>query len=67
MNEKKRYNEGYFTYADSVRTAKLDIKAKALLWFYAYTFNWTKGKTLLLHAGTGLCLRGFLSKHLSKG
>ena len=44
MTEKKRYNEGYFVYAGTVRTAKLDIKAKALLWFYAYTFNWTKGK-----------------------
>jgi hypothetical protein len=43
MREKKRYNESYFGYAETVRTAKLDIKAKALLWFYANTFNWTKG------------------------
>ena len=35
---------GYFDYAEKVKLAKIDLKAKALLWFYAYTFNWTEGK-----------------------
>ncbi len=29
-----------YEYAEVVRKAKLDCKAKALLWHYAYTFNW---------------------------
>jgi hypothetical protein len=44
MGEKKREQDGYFKYAEVVKTAKLDIKSKALLWFYAYTFNWNEGK-----------------------
>ena len=35
---------GYFDYAEKVKLAKIDLKSKALLWFYAYTFNWTEGK-----------------------
>lgn len=44
MSEKKREQDGYFKYADAIRTAKLDLKSKALLWFYAYTFKWNEGK-----------------------
>lgn len=44
MSEKKREQDGYFKYAELVRTAKLDLKPKALLWFYAYTFKWSEGK-----------------------
>ena len=44
MSEKKREQDGYFKYAERVRTAKLDLKPKALLWFYAYTFMWSEGK-----------------------
>ena len=32
-----------YKYADLVVKAKIDCKAKALLWFYAYTYNWDKG------------------------
>lgn len=44
MKEKKREQDGYFKYAELVRTAKLELKPKALLWFYAYTFKWSEGK-----------------------
>ena len=44
LSEKKREQDGYFKYADLVRTAKLDLKSKALLWFYAFTFKWNEGK-----------------------
>ena len=44
MSEKKREQDGYFKYAELVRTAKLDLMPKALLWFYAYTFKWNEGK-----------------------
>ena len=42
MSEKKREQDGYFKYAEAVRTAKLDLMPKALLWFYAFTFNWNE-------------------------
>lgn len=32
-----------YKYAELVLKAKLDCNAKALLWFYAYTYNWDKG------------------------
>lgn len=33
-----------YDYAAKVQNAKLDCTAKALLWFYAYTFNWTENR-----------------------
>ena len=33
-----------YEYAEMVRKAKLDCKAKALLWHYAYTYNWSQKK-----------------------
>ncbi len=44
MREVRVNKEGFFDYAERVKLAKLDLKSKALLWFYAYTFNWTEGK-----------------------
>lgn len=44
LREEKRERVGYFKYAEMVRTAKLDLMPKALLWFYAFTFNWNEGK-----------------------
>jgi len=44
LSEKKREQDGYFKYAEMVRTAKLDLKSKALLWFYAFTFKWNEGR-----------------------
>ena len=44
MKEVRVNKEGFFDYAEGIKLAKLDLKAKALLWFYAYTFNWTEGK-----------------------
>jgi hypothetical protein len=38
--EKKKEPEGLIKYLEQVRLAKLDQKSKALLWFYAYAFNW---------------------------
>lgn len=38
--EKKKEQEGLLKYLEQVRLAKLDQRSKALLWFYAYTFNW---------------------------
>jgi hypothetical protein len=32
-----------YKYAEIVLNAKLDSKAKALLWFYAYVYNWEEG------------------------
>ena len=40
--EKKKEQEGLYKYGERVKLAKLDLKAKALLWFYAYTFNWVE-------------------------
>ena len=44
MKEVRVNKEGFFDYAERIKLAKLDLKAKALLWFYAYTFNWSEGK-----------------------
>ena len=44
MKEARVNEECFFDYAEGIKLAKLDLKAKALLWFYAYTFNWTEGK-----------------------
>ena len=33
-----------YKYAEIIINAKLDSKAKALLWFYAYVYNWEEGK-----------------------
>jgi len=41
MNKRKE-PEGLVKYLEEVRLAKLDLKSKALLWFYAYAFNWNK-------------------------
>jgi len=40
--EKKKEQEGFLKYSEQVRLAKLDLKSKALLWFYAFTFNWNE-------------------------
>lgn len=40
MTETKKQDKLY-EYAAIVQRAKLDGKAKALLWHYAYTYNWT--------------------------
>lgn len=44
MNELNMKEKGFFDYAEGVKLAKIDLKAKALLWFYAYTYNWSEGK-----------------------
>lgn len=33
-----------YEYGAKVQAAKLDCTAKALLWFYAYTYNWTENR-----------------------
>jgi hypothetical protein len=33
-----------YKYAEVIINAKLDSKAKSLLWFYAYVYNWEEGK-----------------------
>jgi hypothetical protein len=43
MIEKKQ-QDGLYKYGEMVRLAKLDLKAKALLWFYAYTYNWSENR-----------------------
>ena len=40
MKENQKQDKLY-EYAALVQRAKLDGKAKALLWHYAYTYNWT--------------------------
>jgi len=44
MKDRSTVEKGFFDYAEKVKLAKIDLKAKALLWFYAYTFNWSEGK-----------------------
>jgi len=44
LKEGKKERVGYFKYAEIVRTAKLDLMPKALLWFYAFTFKWDEGQ-----------------------
>jgi predicted transcriptional regulator len=44
MKELDMKEKGFFDYAEGVKLAKIDLKAKALLWFYAYTYNWSEGK-----------------------
>ena len=41
---KGKGRENLYKYAELVISAQLECKAKSLLWFYAYTFNWTKGR-----------------------
>jgi hypothetical protein len=41
MTEKRKRDKLY-EYASIVQRAKLDCGAKALLWHYAYTYNWTQ-------------------------
>jgi len=44
QTEKKIKQDKLYQYAKEVITAQLECKAKSLLWFYAYTFNWTEGR-----------------------
>ena len=44
QTEKKNKQDKLYKYAKEVMTAQLECKAKSLLWFYAYTFNWTEGR-----------------------
>ena len=41
---KKQKQDKLYKYARHVVTAQLECKAKSLLWFYSYTFNWTEGR-----------------------
>ena len=36
----KKVQDKLYKYAEIVKLAKIDGSAKALLWFYAYVFNW---------------------------
>jgi hypothetical protein len=40
----KRVQDKLYKYASIVLNAKIDGSAKALLWFYAYVFNWDAGR-----------------------
>ena len=40
MTEKKKEQTGLLLYSKYVQFAKLDLKAKALLWFYAHAYGW---------------------------
>lgn len=40
----KKDQDKFYKYANSIMDAKLDGLAKALLWFYAFNFNWKEGK-----------------------
>lgn len=40
----KQEQDKLYKYAKHVITAQLECKAKSLLWFYSYTFNWTEGR-----------------------
>jgi hypothetical protein len=42
MGKKENKREGLLEYAHIVHRAKLDLKCKALLWHYAYTYNWNE-------------------------
>ena len=42
--DKKQKQDKLYLYGNTVMWAQLECKAKALLWFYAYTFNWSEGK-----------------------
>jgi hypothetical protein len=44
VHEEKKQREGLYKYGEKVKLAKLDLKCKALLWFYAYGYNWTDKK-----------------------
>ena len=44
MAEQKYKQDKLYKYAKEVITAQLECKAKSLLWFYSYTFNWTEGR-----------------------
>ena len=45
MEKHKENNRvNLYDYAHKVQNAKLDCTAKALLWFYAYTYNWTENR-----------------------
>ena len=39
-NPETKVQDKLYKYADIVKLAKIDGSAKALLWFYAYVFNW---------------------------
>jgi hypothetical protein len=40
IHPEKRIQDKLYKYAEIVKLAKIDGSAKALLWFYAYVFNW---------------------------
>lgn len=40
----KNKRTGLYKYAEVIINAKLDSKAKSLLWFYAYVYNWKEDK-----------------------
>ena len=44
MKEGKRKQDKLYLYGNTVMWAQLECKAKALLWCYAYAFNWEQGR-----------------------
>jgi hypothetical protein len=44
MGRKEDKREGLLAYAHIVHRAKLNLKCKALLWHYAFTYNWNERK-----------------------
>ena len=44
MKEGKRKQDKLYLYGNTVMWAQLECKAKALLWCYAYAFNWEHGR-----------------------
>jgi hypothetical protein len=53
-NDVKKERFGYLAYSEHIRTAKIDGGAKALLWFYGFTFNW-KNKKASHYAERTIC------------
>ena len=44
LKEGKRKQDKLYLYGNTVMWAQLECKAKALLWCYAYAFNWEHGR-----------------------
>ena len=44
MKENKQKQDKLYLYGNTVMWAQLECKAKALLWCYAYAFNWEQGR-----------------------
>lgn len=66
MKEVKSKQDKLYLYGNTVMWAQLECKAKALLWCYAYAFNWEQGRPSFYSQERICAITGMSSKTYQK-